>query len=150
MAVQRDHPYAGYNFVIDLGDGETEGPHAGFAQVSGLGVEIAVIEYRNGNARENHVTRLPGLHKTGDVTLKRGITGALGLWQWIEQARNGDLAARRNVTIRLQSEDHTTVVQSWRLRNAWPSKYVGPRLDAQANDIAIEEIVLSHEGLDLE
>jgi len=150
MAVQRDHPYAGYNFLIDLGDGETEGPHAGFAQVIGLELEIAVIEYRNGNARENHVTKLPGLHKSGNVTLKRGISGSLALWQWIVQARQGDLQARRNVTIRLQSEDHAAVVETWHLQQAWPSKYVGPRLDAQANDIAIEELVLSHEGLEVE
>ena len=69
MALLRDHPYAGFNFLVDLGDGQTEGPQAGFQEVSGIGMEVAVTEYRNGNARENNVTKLTGLAKVSDVHL---------------------------------------------------------------------------------
>jgi hypothetical protein len=50
MAVLRDRPYTQFNFLVDLGDGVTEGPTAGFQEVSGIGMEVTVTEYRNGNS----------------------------------------------------------------------------------------------------
>lgn len=150
MAVQRDHPYSGFNFLVDLGDGRTEGPHAGFQQVSGIGTEVTVVEYRNGNARENSVVKLTGLHKVSDVTLKRGVIGSLALWQWLDQVRNGDAAARRTVTIQLQSEDHTAVVQTWKLLRARIVKHTSGPFNALSSEVAIEEIVLACERLELE
>ena len=44
-------------------------------------------EYRNGNDKENHVRKVPGLHKVGDVTLKRGIVNSKSLFDWIKQTR---------------------------------------------------------------
>ncbi len=55
MAVMRDRPYTQFNFLVDLGDGVTEGPRAGFQEVSAISTEVAVTEYRNGNSRENSV-----------------------------------------------------------------------------------------------
>ena len=77
MAVLRDRPYVQINFLVDLGNGNTEGPEAGFQEVSGIGMEVTVAEYRNGNERENAVRKITGLNKTADVTLKRGVIGSL-------------------------------------------------------------------------
>src|SRR5512139_739413 len=98
MAVERDRPYAQFNFLVDLGDGVTDGSRAGFEQVSGLGTSVDVIEYRNGNARENSVMKITGLSKVSDVVLRRGIVGASHLYQWLDQVRNGDQGALRTVT----------------------------------------------------
>ena len=81
--IQRDTPYGAFNFQVDLGDGVA----GGFSDVSGLVTEMTVAEYRNGNDAENHVRKIPGVHKVGDVTFKRGLIGALDLFQWIEQTR---------------------------------------------------------------
>ena len=72
MAVMRDRPYTQFNFLVDLGDGVTEGPNAGFQEVSAISTEVAVIEYRNGNSKENSVKKITGLNKATDVTMKRG------------------------------------------------------------------------------
>jgi hypothetical protein len=56
-----------------------------------------VVEYRNGNSKENNVIKITGLHKTTDVTMKRGIVGTLNLYQWLDQIRNGDQSALRTV-----------------------------------------------------
>jgi hypothetical protein len=69
-------------------------------------MSVDVIEYRNGNDKENSPRKLNGLTTVSDVTLKRGIIGSLGLYNWINQIRNGDHAAVRTVTIQLQNEDH--------------------------------------------
>ena len=66
----RDTPYGAFNFTVSFDGGETFG---GFSDVSGIGTELTVAEYRNGNEKENHVRKVPGVHKVSDVTLKRGI-----------------------------------------------------------------------------
>ena len=149
MSIQRDTPYGQFNFLVDIGTGETEGPRAGFQEVSGIGIEVAVSEYRNGNDRENAVRKIPGLAKYPDITLKRGVIGALDLYQWIDAVRNGDGGAR-NVRIELQNEDHTAVVLVWKLLRARIVKHVTGPLNARGTDVAIEEMVLAYERLELE
>jgi phage tail-like protein len=150
MAVQRDHPYGNYNFLVDLGDGETDGPHGGFSEVILPEAEIEVIEYRNGNSKESGVIKLPGRQCYENVILKRGITGALNLYQWWNAVRNGDVSARRTVFIALQNEDRSGVVMTWKLLRAWPTKYTGPHLIGKGKDVAIETLELAFERLELE
>src|SRR6478672_11852527 len=127
MAVLRDRPYTQFNFLVDLGTGNTDGPDAGFAEVGPIGMSVDVIEYRNGNEKENSVRKITGLNKATDVTMKRGVIGSLDLYQWLNDIRNGDQNAIRTVTIQLQNEDHTAVVMTWKLRRARIVKHVsGP------------------------
>jgi phage tail-like protein len=150
MAVLRENPYQGFNFLVDLGDGQTDGPHAGFHELSGLSMEVEVVEYRNGNSKTNGVTKLTGLYKTSDLQLRRGIVGALNLYAWLDQVRNGDANAMRTVTVQLQSEDRTAVVQTWKLLRARIVKHTSGPLNAVSSDVAMEEIVLAYERLELE
>lgn len=150
MAVMRERPYTRFNFLVDLGTGSSEGPDAGFEEVGPIGLEVGVIEYRTGNAKENQVMKIPGLAKTPDVTLKRGIIGSLALYNWIHQVRNGDPSSLRTVIVHLQNEDHSQVVQTWKLLRARPVKYTSGPLQAKGNDVAIEELVLAYERLEME
>ncbi len=149
MAVLRDRPYAQFNFLIDLGTGETDGPRAGFQECGQIGMSVDVIEYRNGNEKANEVRKLTGLARYPDVTLRRGIIGSLDLYEWLDQIRNGDANAVRNVTILLQNENRQ-VVQTWHLRRARIVKHVSGPLNAQGCDVAIEELTLAYERLELE
>lgn len=150
MAVLRDRPYAQFNFLVDLGTGQTDGPQAGFQECSEIGMSVDVIEYRNGNDKENSVRKITGLNKATDVTLKRGVIGSLDLYQWLDQIRNGDQGALRTVAIRLMSEDHATVVQEWRLLRARIVKHVSGPFNAKGTDVAMEELVLAYERLELD
>jgi phage tail-like protein len=150
MAVLRDRPYTQFNFLVDLGTGATDGPAAGFQEVSGIGMEVTVTEYRNGNSKENSVMKITGLNKATDVTLKRGVIGSLDLYQWLNQIRNGDQNALRTVTIQLQNEDHTASVQTWKLLRARIIKHTSGPLNAKGTDVAIEEMVLAYERLEME
>ena len=149
MAVLRERPYCRFNFLVDVGDGH-EGASAGFQEVGAIEAEVGVAEYRNGNAKENNVVKITGLSKFANVTLKRGVIGALNLYQWFDQVRNGDQAALRTVTIQLQNEDHSAVVQTWKLLRARIVKFTSGPFNAQSTDVAIEEIVLAYERLELE
>ena len=150
MAVLRERPYSRFNFEVDIGGGDTAALEAGFSEVEGLGLEVEVIEYRAGNAPSNMSMKISGLAKVPDITLKRGVIGSLGLYEWIDQARNGQPEAARDVTIKLNSEDRQTVVMTWKLVRARPMTYRGPTLSASTNDVAIEELVLSCEDLVIE
>jgi phage tail-like protein len=150
MAVLRDTPYGEFNFLVDLGTGDTEGPEAGFQECSRIATEIAVAEYRNGNDKTNAVRKITGLNKVPDVTLKRGVIGSLHLWQWLDQVRNGDQNALRTVRIQLQSEDHSEIVMTWVLQRARPVKYSAGPLNAKGTDVAIEELTLAYERLEIE
>ncbi len=147
MAVMRDRPYVQFNFLVDLGTGVTDGPQAGFQECSNIGMEVTVAEYRTGNMVENSVQKITGLNKATDVTLKRGVIGSLDLYQWLDQIRNGDQAALRTVTIQLQNEDHTTVVQTWKLLRARIIKHVSGPLNAKGTDVAMEELTVAYERL---
>ena len=148
MATERQNPYPQFNFSVDLGSGI----RAGFQEVSGIGMEVAVAEYRNGNYPTNNVIKITGLNKATDVTLKRGAIGVLDLYGWLNDIRNGSTNGVRNVTIGLMSEDraNTTPVLTWRLLNARFIQYTGGPVNAKGNDIAMEELLLSYERLEME
>jgi phage tail-like protein len=150
MAVLRERPYVQFNFLVDLGTGSTDGPEAGFQEVSGIGMEVTVAEYRNGNEKENSVRKVTGLNKATDVTMKRGVIGSLNLYNWLNQIRNGDQAAIRTITIQLQNEDHTAVVQTWKLLRARITKHTSGPMNAKGTDVAMEELVVAYERLEME
>jgi phage tail-like protein len=150
MAVIRDRPYVQFNFLVDLGTGNTEGPDAGFQEVSGIGMEVTVAEYRNGNEKENSVRKITGLNKSTDVTMKRGVIGSLSLYEWLNEIRNGDQNAFRNVVVQLQNEDHTAVVQTWKLLRARIIKHVSGPMNAKGTDVAMEELTIAYERLEME
>ncbi len=150
MATFRDRPYVQFNFLVDLGSGTTEGAEAGFQEVSGVGMEVTVSEYRNGNSRENSVMKITGLNKSTDVTLKRGVIGSLSLYNWLNQIRNGDQTALRTVTVQLQNEDHSAIVQTWKLLRARIVKHTSGPFNAKGTDVAMEELVLAYERLEME
>ena len=142
----RTTPYGAFNFVVSFDGSELFG---GFSDVSGIGNEIAVSEYRFGNDVENHTRKTYGLSKSADVTLKRGILDSSTLFDWIDATRNQGPDAQKTVKITLQDEAQNPV-QSWLLRGAAPTKYTGPTLAAKGGgDVAMEEIVLSSEKVEL-
>jgi phage tail-like protein len=150
MAEFRERPYSQFNFLVELESGApTDTPQAGFQEISGLGLEMNVAEYRAGNFPDNAPIKITGTYKVPDVTMKRGLIGALDLYQWLDDVRNGAQDALRTVTIQLQNEDHSAVVMEWKLTNARPTKYTGPSLKGTGTDLAIEELVLACERIDL-
>jgi phage tail-like protein len=150
MATLRERPYVQFNFLVDIGDGNTEGPTAGFQEVSGIGMEVTVAEYRNGNSRENSVMKITGMNKSTDVTLKRGVIGSLNLYKWLDDIRNGNQNALRTVTVTLQTEDHSAAAVTWKLLRARIIKSTMGPLNAKGTDVAMEEMVLAYERLEME
>jgi phage tail-like protein len=145
----RDNPYSNFNFIL-LVNGQ---PLAAFSEISGLDSENTPIEYREGADSTNSVRKYPGVEKYSNVVLKKGITGSLALWEWRKEVRDSTstFPPRKTVTIKLLNEkgDPNTPAMTFTLMNAWPTKITGPSLNAKGNDIAIEQLDLVHERLDI-
>ena len=122
-------PYSQFNFLLDLGSGAA-GPHAGFQECSSI-------------------QKLTGLNKSADVTFKRGVINSAQLQQWLDQVRKNDKERHRTVKIMQQDEEHK-IVQTWKLLRARIIKHVGGPLNAKGGDVAIEELVIAYERLDLD
>ena len=141
----RTSPYSAFNFLV-MFDGMEKG---GFSEVSGLGFEITMAEYRNGNDKENHVRKIPNISKVSDVTLKRGIISSKDWWDWMSDVQKLGWPAQKNsVSIILNDESNENLVAKWILYNVTPIKYTGPSLNAKGgSDVAMEELVLSAEKI---
>ena len=138
--MSRNDPLRRHRFRVQI-----EGiDQAGFAAVSGLEVELTPIHYREGS-EPNRIRKLPGLLKNATVTLKWGVTDSMELYNWFKEVSEG-VAARRAVHIVLGDEAGQDRAR-WELSEAWPCRYVGPALDAECDEVAIEAIELCHEGL---
>ena len=117
-----------------------------FQEVSGLDMESQPIEYRAGDSKVFSVTKMPGIRKYSNVTMKKGVFKSdRKFWDWFNQIKMNTIA-RKPVTIRLLDEaGKTTMV--WTLANAWPTKITGTDLKAEGNEVAVETIEIAHEGL---
>lgn len=150
MPIREDRPYVQFNFVVDIGRPGLDPTtfSGGFQEVSGIGMEVTVSEYRNGNDRDNGVRKITGLNKQADVTLKRGVIGSKALYDWLDEIRNGNQKSFRDVTVVMMSEDRTPVLE-WRLLRARVTKCTYGPLNAKGNDVAMEEMVLAYERLEM-
>jgi phage tail-like protein len=119
-----------------------------FTECSGVGSENEVIEHKvvDDKGREL-VQKLPGRLKWQDVTLKRGITDNLQIYEWRQLVVEGKMKdARKNCSIIMMDRNYAPAAR-WDFVNAWPSKVTGPQVKSDDNNFAIEEVVLVHEGM---
>jgi phage tail-like protein len=149
MPAKGDYPLPKYHFQVEWGDDF----RIGFTEVSGLDFETEVIEYREGSSKKYNKTKQPGLTKYSNITLKRGtFEGDFDFfkeWQktyFFQEGNDTGSMYRRTVTIKLLNENHEPII-TWMVENAWPCKVQNASLKADANEIAIESMEMTHEGL---
>ena len=127
MSNATPRPYSQFNFLVDFGT--ANGPHAGFQEFS-------------------HIDKITGLNKATDVTMKRGVISSSTLQDWLDDIRKKHKRARRNVKVTLQDE-RNRAVQTWTLLGSVVVKHTGPPLNAKGTDVAIEELILSCERIEV-
>jgi len=140
----REDPLVGFHFAI-----EVQGAIAGyFTECTGLGSENEIIEHKVVDVSGKEYThKIPGRLKWENVTLKRGITSNLDVWDWRDMVVQGNVeAARKNGSIVMFNQQFSEVAR-WNFENAWPLKVTGPTPKADSNEYGVEEIVICHEGI---
>ena len=139
-----NYPLTAIHFLVEWG-----GTRIGFTEVSGLTVELQSIDYREGNALEYQVTKMPGIPQYSNITLKRGMFRADNeFFQWLNTVSLNNID-RRDLTISLLNEEHDPITV-WKVKAAWACKVEGPSLNSTGNEVAVESIELCHEGLTVE
>ena len=117
-----------------------------FQEVSGLDVEAQPIEYRAGDSKTFSVVKMPGIKKFSDVTMKKGVFKADNkFWDWFNDIKMNTIK-RKPVTISLLDEAGAPTM-AWTLANAWPTKITGTDLKSTGNEVAVETMVIAHEGI---
>jgi phage tail-like protein len=133
------------SFFFELKVGSVQGM---FTEVSGIGSEHEVVSHnvvQKGFA--DVVRKVPGRLKWGDITLKRGITSNLDMYQWRKQVEDGQInEARKDGSILMYSQEGSLVAQ-WDFVRGWPSKVTGPSLQTESNAVGVEEMTIVHEGI---
>lgn len=139
----RKDPFRGFNFEVQIDNTVV----AGFRECSGLSFDTDPVEYREGTDKPLHVRKLTGLRKFANIVLKRGFTDSDVLWLWYKNILNGK-TDRRNGSIVLRDEEHKDVLR-WEFENGWITKWEGPTLNATGNDVAIENIEIAVERVEM-
>jgi len=142
-------PYRNFRFEVEI-DGFV---NAGFQKVSGLKETIQVIEYREGGENER-MRKLPGQVSHDNVTLERGKSADNDFVDWMKEIYDIDSVDgsgevegwRKDVTVYLKDKSGSRV-KKWTIFEAWPTERTIADLDATANDVLIESLVLANEGV---
>jgi phage tail-like protein len=133
-----------FSFVLEIDGVEM----ASFRKCSGVESETETIEYKEATKDGKIIYRkVPGAMKWSDITLERRIDESKKLWEWRKKVEEGDIdGARRDGSIVIKDSKKKEVAR-WNFERGWPSKWTGAELDAGANDVATEKVVVTHEGL---
>jgi len=141
----REDPLVAFKFALEI-----EGKLTGyFTNVSGIGSETETIEQKVvSETGEAFIYKIPGRHTWTEITLKRGVTSNLDIWNWRKDVMQGGIdKARTNCSIVALAQDNSEVAR-WNFINAWPTKVTGPEMDAGGADYMVEEVTIVHEGVE--
>lgn len=142
----RKDPYRGFNFRLEI-DGITR---AGFRECSGLDAVSSNERIRTQDIQaEDEARKITGINKVGDITLKRGLTNDRGLWDWFNSVTHGKPQPKSGAIIVADESGDKEKIR-WNFVEGWPTKWTGPTFNADANEVAIETLEISHEGLVLD
>lgn len=140
-----------FRFRVTLSDeGGTLLCGGAFSEVTGLEVAMTPKAIKVGGQNWGE-TQLSGPVTFPPIILKRGITGVADLWTWFDlTTRQANYALRYDGFIEVLKPGEDTPLLRWHLHRALPTKFKGSDLSATASQVALEELHLVHEGLELE
>lgn len=138
------YPLTKFYFKVTITDLGGQREIMSFQEVTGLEGTREKHEYREGDNPSLVKKQIPGMKTFGELTLKKGVfAGDNKFFEWFE------FADRRNVLIELQNQESFTVI-SWNVAKAFPTKFTSTDLNAENNEIAVEQLTLAHEGITVE
>lgn len=147
MSTQLERALPGLNFYFQVKLG---GDVISVQEVSGLEPELAPVEHRRDSNPNLSVLKMPGMEKLPDVTLKRGVIQRDSkLWRWLSDLKlntEEPMPSTSNITISLLDESGVPSMV-WTLANARLTYIAATELSTQGGDVAIESIVIAHEGV---
>ena len=133
-------PLPKFYFSVDIDD-LTDLP---FLEVSGLEIEADNISYRHGNDPSWGTIQMPGIKKSGNLILKKGVFAKDDIYQSLISKIALNTYKRMTIVIRLLDET-TQPRMTWQIKNAFPLKYTSTDMNSESS---IETIEFSHQGIE--
>lgn len=90
-------------------------------------------------------TKLPGNVKSGNLTLRRGITNSTDFWQWFDNVQSGKWSKQRKMAALSIYNQANKEIARFELAGAWPTSYKITDVNARSSDIEIEEVEVAFE-----
>jgi len=144
MSTKAD-PIVSFHFSLEI-----QGIVTGyFTEVSGLGSEHEVAEHKvvEAGGKAEVIKKIPGRLKWENIVCKRGITGNFDIWLWRQMIIDGKVeGARKSGSLIMYSEAFTPVAK-WDFVRGWPMKCTGPTPKSDSNEVGLEELTITHEGI---
>ncbi len=153
----RPDPIPGFNFAVRLLDAPTMvgaavaglfgakvSVDAGFRECRGLEGTLQTVDQPEGGLNDR-VRRFPTRMTWSPITLSRGVGLSPDLWDWYAAYASGTGRRRDGLIVLLNAARDP--VMFWRFRRGLPTRWTGPTLDATSNELAIERLEITHEGL---
>lgn len=138
----RTDPYRNFRFRVEIDGIQT----ASFSEATIPDTSTDTVDYREGTDSP-HQKKLSGLVKYGNITLKKGLTDSMELYEWRKLAeQSGAAKARKNISLVLVDEEGNDKAR-WDIVEAWPTKYDPSDFSAKANEVIIETLEIVHEGV---
>jgi phage tail-like protein len=139
----RNDPVRNFRFRLEI-DGIQA---AAFSEAMIAETMTEPIDYREGTD-PMHVRKLSGLTKFGNITLKRGITDSLEIYNWHKQIVAGQIQTNRKQVAIVVVDEAGTDKARFVVSEAWPTKYDPSDLNAKGNEVFIELLELVNEGIE--
>ena len=90
-------------------------------------------------------TKIPGNVKSGNLTLRRGMTLSMTFWNWFQAVQDGKWATqRKNASLTIYNQAAETQAR-FDLAGAWPASYKIADVNARSTEIEIEEVEVAFE-----
>ncbi len=142
MAGERNDPYRNFRFKVEIDGIQLKG---GFAEATIPDSTTDPVDYREGTDLPSQ-RKLSGLTKYGNITLKKGLTDSMDLYNWRKSVEDtGAIKARKNISLILVDEEGNDKAR-WDIIEAWPTKCASSGFSAKANEVVIETLEIVHEG----
>lgn len=120
---------------------------ATFRSCSDIRIQVAKIEHSEGGSLIP--SKQPGRVTVPDVTLTRGATSDLRMWEWMQQVVAAgvlveDPLQKRTIDL-VQMNRVGSTLRRWTLVNAWPVDFKAGDWDNEADENVIEEVILAYD-----
>ncbi len=139
----RNDPYRNFRFKVEIDGIQLTG---GFSEATIPDSTTDPVDYREGTDSPFQ-RKLSGLTKYGNITLKKGLTDSMDLYNWRKSVEDaGAIKARKSISLILVDEEGNDKSR-WDIINAWPTKYSSVGFNAKNNEVVIETLEIVHEGV---
>jgi phage tail-like protein len=138
-------PQNGFRFGVEI-EGIID---AQFTECSGFEMKIDVQEYKEGGMND-FIHKMPGRKSFTNVTLKRGMSNSIELWQWLQRiaTKQAKKEEKKNISIVMYDPKGAEALR-WDLTNAFPIKWTSPSMQSAESAILIESLELTYDEFTL-